>query len=80
MEIRSIVRSYLKSGTPDETLFDDSDSLLIKGVVDSIRMLDLITFLEGHFGLQVEEDELMPENFESVDAITRFVEAHRNEQ
>jgi acyl carrier protein len=54
--------------------FTDSDNLLTKGVIDSLRMLDMIGFLESQYELKVDEDELMPENFESIDAITRFVE------
>ncbi len=74
MEIRSAVRSFLKNSAPKGVNFTDSDNLLTKGVIDSIRMLDMISFLEEKYHLKIDEDELMPENFESVDAITRFIE------
>jgi acyl carrier protein len=54
--------------------FTDPDNLLTKGLVDSLRMLDMISFLEEKYHLKIDEEELMPENFESVEAITRFVE------
>jgi len=74
MDIRSEIRSFLKNSTPKGTNFTDSDNLLMKGVIDSLRMLDLINFLEEKYRLKIDEDELMPENFESVEAMARFVE------
>lgn len=74
MDIRSAVRNFLKNAAPKGVHFGDADNLLTKGVIDSLRMLDLISFLESQYRLKVDEEELMPENFESVEAITRFVE------
>jgi methoxymalonate biosynthesis acyl carrier protein len=74
MDFRSEIRSFLKKNAPKGIGFTDSDNLLTKGVVDSLRMLDLISFLEEKYRLKIDEDELMPENFESVEAITSFVE------
>jgi len=74
MDIRSSVRNFLKNAAPQGVNFTDSDNLLTKGVIDSLRMLDMISLLESQYRLKIDEDELMPENFESVDAITRFVE------
>jgi acyl carrier protein len=74
MDIRSAIRSYLKNATPKGVSFTDTDSLLSKGIIDSLRMLDLVSFLEEKFHLKIDEDELMPDNFESVEAIARFVE------
>jgi acyl carrier protein len=74
MDIRSEIRSFLKNGAPKSVSFTDTESLLVKGVIDSIRMLDMIGFLETKFQIKVDEEELMPDNFESVEAIARFVE------
>jgi acyl carrier protein len=78
MDVRSSVRNFLKNAAPKGVSFTDSDNLLTKGVIDSLRMLDMIGFLESQYQLKVDEDELMPENFESIDAITRFVEQRIN--
>jgi acyl carrier protein len=74
MDIRSAVRGFLKNCAPKGAAFADSDNLLTKGLIDSLRMLDMISFLEEKYHLKIDEEELMPENFESVEAITRFVE------
>ena len=74
MDIRSTIRNFLKNAAPKGVSFADSDNLLTKGVIDSLRMLDMISFLEEKYHLKIDEEELMPENFESIEAITRFVE------
>lgn len=52
-----------------------TDSLLESGVIDSTGVLELIEFLEAEFGLQVLEDESVPENLDSIENLTRFVAA-----
>lgn len=74
MDVRSSIRNFLKNAAPNGASFSDNDNLLAKGLIDSLRMLDLMSFLEQHYQLKVEDDDLMPENFESINAITRFVE------
>jgi acyl carrier protein len=49
------------------------DSLLETGVLDSLGILDLVHFLETEIGFQVADEELLPENFQSVDSISVFV-------
>jgi len=51
----------------------DDDLLLEKGLIDSSSMLDLISFLETKFGIVVSEEEMIPDHFESLNAITQFV-------
>jgi acyl carrier protein len=48
-------------------------SLLESGIVDSLGVLDLVGFIEEEFGIQAEDDDLVPENFDSIEALTRFV-------
>ncbi|MCL4708580.1 acyl carrier protein [bacterium] len=77
MDIRTDIKNFLKKQAPKGVTFSDSDSLLASGVIDSMKMLDLISFVEQQFNIKIDEDEMMPDNFESVDAITRFVEEKR---
>ena len=51
-----------------------SDALLESAILDSLGILDLVTFLEQEFSITVADDELVPENFQSVDRIVAFVE------
>jgi len=52
---------------------DESDSLLENGIIDSVGMLELVDYLEEKFSIQIDEDDLMPENFDSLNAINDYV-------
>ena len=56
----------------------DSDRLLETGLIDSLGILDLVAFLEAEFGLIVSDEELLPENFQSVECIAQFVDSKRD--
>jgi acyl carrier protein len=51
----------------------NSDALLESGIVDSQGVLEIVGFLEQQFSVSVADDELIPENFESVSSIVTFV-------
>jgi acyl carrier protein len=55
-----------------------SDHLLDTGVVDSLGVLDLVTFIEQEFGITVVDEELGPENFQTIECLAGFVERKRN--
>jgi acyl carrier protein len=52
----------------------DPEEPLLEGLVDSTAMLRLVLFIEERFGVHVEDDELVPENFETVRKLAEFVE------
>jgi acyl carrier protein len=52
-------------------------SLLESGIVDSLGVLDLVGFIEEQFGIEAQDEDLVPENFDSIDALTRFVKERR---
>jgi acyl carrier protein len=49
------------------------DDLLESGIVDSLGILDLVAFIEQEFAIQVSDEDLLPENFNTVDRLTAFV-------
>jgi acyl carrier protein len=55
----------------------DNDSLLETGVVDSLGILDVVSYIEGQLSIQLSDDDLTPENFDSVAAIAHFVDSNR---
>ena len=60
-------------GDTDAELSDD-DSLLDSGIVDSTGVLELVAFIEDEFDLEVKDEELIPENLDSIDQLVAFVE------
>ena len=52
----------------------DTDLLLENGVMDSTGVLELVAFLEGEFAIQMSDAEIVPDNLDSVAAITAYLE------
>ena len=55
--------------------FADDTSFLEEGIIDSTGVLELITFLEEEFAIKVDDQELTPENLDSVNNVLTFLEA-----
>jgi acyl carrier protein len=53
---------------------DREENLLVRGIVDSHGLLQLVSFLEERFGITVADQDINPDNFESVAAIEAFVQ------
>ena len=53
------------------------DSLLAKGLLDSLSILKTVTFCEEQFGITIPDEDVLPDHFESVRAIARLVERVR---
>jgi acyl carrier protein len=60
-----------------ETLKDDT-SFMEEGIIDSTGILELVFFLEETFGFSVEDDELIPDNMDSLQNIARFIDRKLN--
>jgi acyl carrier protein len=71
-----ILRNFLF--TDDMNAVANNASLIAEGVVDSTGILEVIMFLEESFSIKVRDEEMTPDNFESIDAITAFVEKKRH--
>ena len=54
---------------------NDTSLLLQSGIVDSLGILELVAFIEQEFGITICDEELLPENFETLEALTSFVDA-----
>lgn len=57
----------------DQALNDDT-SLLDEGIIDSTGILELVSFLEEEFSISVEDDEILPENLDSIKNIVAYLE------
>jgi len=51
-----------------------TDSLLERGLMDSQGVLEVVAFIEQQFSIIVSDDDLLPENFESIDRIVTFIQ------
>jgi acyl carrier protein len=76
MGIRRSIRNYILENilfTDDESALVDGDSFLAKGMIDSTGVLEIMYFVEEAFGITVDDEEMLPENLDSVDSLVSFV-------
>ena len=73
-EVRRYILANFLTGDPEDSLSDD-DLLLEGGIIDSGSVMSLVLFLEDRFGIRVEDDDLIVENFATVVRIASFVAA-----
>ncbi len=74
--LREFFRDGLHWDERSQPLTDDL-SLIDSGAVDSMGILMLATFLEERFAIEVRDEEIVPENFGSLAALTAYVERKR---
>jgi len=75
------IRSYLATSCfTDITQIQDDSSFMSMGVLDSVGFLEMVAFLEHAFEVKIEDDELIPENMDSISNILRFLEKKRKER
>lgn len=71
--LRAFIKdTFLFGREPD---FSDDDSFLEMGLIDSTGVLELVNYLEQTHGIKVEDEELVPDNLDSVNQIVRFIES-----
>jgi len=77
MSVEQKIRDYILDNylfTDDQSALSNEDSFLDKGIIDSTGIMEVIFFLEEEFGVQVEDDEMVPENLDSVKNIVAYIE------
>lgn len=54
--------------------YDDDASFLDEGIIDSLGVIELVTFVEKRFGVSVADPELIPDNFDSVRKLNAYIQ------
>ncbi len=76
LSIETQIRNYILENflyTSDQGKLKNTDSFLEDGIVDSTGILELLMFVEETFGIKVEDEEVIPDNFDSVERLTRYI-------
>jgi acyl carrier protein len=80
MTVKDQVRQFVTeelAAAKGITLISDDESLIENGVVDSLGIFRLVTFLEETFGVKIGDEEISAENLQSVDMIEQLVLSKR---
>ncbi len=74
------IKKQLRQYIADNLLFSDNgaaladeESFLDSGIVDSLGVLELATFVEDTFGFEVPDEEVIPDNFDSISKLTAYI-------
>lgn len=70
-EIQDRVRRFVSDAFLVDD-FRDDESFLEGRIIDSLGMMQLVSFLEAELGIRVADEELVPENFDSVERVARY--------
>ena len=72
-KITAFVRDYFVKDSG--LVLQDDTSFLEEGVIDSVGVLELVAFIEETFTIRVEDEEIIPDNFDSINKLTYHVQA-----
>lgn len=82
MKVREQIRNYIAETflfSDDGFNMGDDVSFLDEGIIDSMGVLELIMFTEETFDISVEDDEIKPENFDSVNKLHDYIQRKTSE-
>ncbi len=80
MSVADQVKNYILENilfSKDANQLGSDESFLAKGIIDSTGMLEVIFFLEQTFGIKVADNEMVPDNLDSVNKIAAYVASKR---
>lgn len=72
-DLNTTIRGYIETDLLRGGTVTDDENLLSSGRLDSLAVMSLVAFLETEFNIAIPFDEVLIENFESVDALSSFV-------
>jgi len=70
--LRDFIARNLLYSTEGFSYTDDA-SLLREGIIDSLGVVELVEFVQNKFGLKVDQQEVIPDNFDSVASLSAYV-------
>lgn len=76
MELDQQIRKYLVENllyVDDASQYDNDTSFIREGLIDSMGVMELVMYVQSRFGITVEQQEVTPDNFDSVNKIVAFI-------
>jgi len=74
-DARAVLREFISRNflMENEADLNNGDSLMGQGIVDSTGILEVVGFIEETFGFKIADEEILPENLDSIDSLTDFI-------
>ena len=80
MMTADVIREFILSELVQDksiTTLSEKDSLIESGIIDSLGIQKLLVFIEEKVSIQIMDEDIIPENFETIEAIVRLIESKR---
>jgi acyl carrier protein len=78
VEASELIRRYIaESFVLDDDELEPDTSLIDSGIIDSTGVVEIVSYLEDTFGIELADEDLVAENLDSVSRLARFVETKR---
>jgi acyl carrier protein len=77
---KDIVKNYVKQELTDEgkqVQLKEEDNLLANGIIDSLGVVKLVSFIEGQFEMQIPDEDVTVNNFRSLKSIAEYLEMRK---
>ena len=75
--INNTIHQFIKNNfvfNDKKKKINENISLYEKGIIDSTGVLELVDFIEEKFGIKIEDEELVPDNLDSIKKISKFIQ------
>ncbi len=81
--VEEMIRKYIADNilfSKDGYPYADDASFLENGIIDSMNVLELVVFVEDHFSITVNDEDVVPENFDSLQSMSTYVRQKQAEK
>ena len=81
VDIKQDLREYIINNFlfgDEDNSFNDDDSFMENSILDSTGILDIILFIEEKYGIKIEDNEILPENLDSLNNLEKFIKTKMN--
>jgi acyl carrier protein len=70
-KLRSFIMEYFVKDSGIE--LKESSSFLEEGIIDSTGIMELVAYIESTFGIRLEDEEIIPDNFDSIEKLMNYM-------
>ncbi|MFA6216051.1 MAG: acyl carrier protein [Candidatus Omnitrophota bacterium] len=79
-DIKKSLKNFIKENflLGNDSNLKDDDSFMGKGIVDSTGILEVVSFVEDAFNIKIDDEELLPENLDSINQLGNFIKKKLN--
>ena len=81
MSIEATLRNYILENylfTDDNSELDNNASFLDLGIIDSTGIMEVVLFIEEEYGIEVDDEDLLPENLDTINNLVKFISARQS--